>query len=149
MRRWAFLLLISFVLIASGCAGLRSDKQGMNQGLLEPQATLKFNDIPVPSGFKLIPADSYSFESSGVRVGLLRYKGKADPEQVLSFYREQMPMYSWNLLNVIQYGQCIMNFEREQESCIVNMIAKGKNIIITVSVGPKSQYARKQKNTVK
>ncbi len=147
MRIKAFLLACSCVLMLSGCAWTsKQDTQMTNPGLLEPQATLKYNDIPVPARFKLIAQDSYSFESAGVRVGLLKYKGKAEPQQVVNFYKEQMPMYSWNLLNVIEYGQCILNFEREQESCIVNMLAKGKSITLTISVGPKAQFSKKSSN---
>ncbi|MEI6631657.1 MAG: hypothetical protein WCL25_03475 [bacterium] len=147
MRAIIILFLCFSVFMLSGCAGFsKKDRQMSSPGLLEPQVTLKFNDIPVPAGFKLIPQDSYSFESAGVRVGLLKYKGKANPIQVINFYKEQMSMYSWSLLNVIEYGQCILNFEREQESCIVNMLANGKSITLTISVGPKSQYQKKTTN---
>ncbi len=147
MRTIVLLSVCLCVLVLSGCAGLsKQDKQMGNSGLLEPQATLKYNDIPVPAGFKLVAEDSYSFESAGVRVGLLKYKGKARPEQVVNFYKEQMPMYSWSLLNVIEYGQCILNFEREQESCIINMLTKGSIITLTISVGPKSQFPKKSSN---
>ena len=81
-----------------------------------------------------------------MRVGLLKYKGKAQAQQVVNFYREQMPMYNWSLLNVIEYGQCILNFDREQESCIINMLVKGKSITLTISVGPKSQFPKKSSN---
>ncbi len=147
MRTIVLLSVCLCVLVLSGCAGLsKQDKQLGNSGLLEPQATLKYNDIPVPVGFKLVAEDSYSFESAGVRVGLLKYKGKAEPQQVVNFYKEQMPMYSWSLLNVIEYGQCILNFEREQESCIINMFTKGNSITLTISVGPKSQFPKKSSN---
>jgi len=147
MKALIILCLCFSVFMLSGCAGFsKKDRQMGSPNLLEPQVTLKFNDIPVPAGFKLVPQDSYSFESAGVRVGLLKYKGKAQPQQVVNFYKEQMPMYSWGLLNVIEYGQCILNFEREQESCIVNMLANGKSITLTISVGPKAQYPRKTKD---
>lgn len=147
MRTIVLLSVCLCVLVLSGCVGLsKQDKQMGNSGLLEPQATLKYNDIPVPAGFNLVAEDSYSFESAGVRVGLLKYKGKARPEQVVNFYKEQMPMYNWSLLNVIEYGQCILNFEREQESCIINMFTKGNSITLTISVGPKSQFPKKSSN---
>jgi hypothetical protein len=147
MRALVLVFLCSCILALSGCAGLsKQDKQMTNPGLLEPQVTLKYNDIPVPAGFKLVSQDSYSFESAGMRVGLLKYKGKAEAQQVVNFYKEQMPMYSWSLLNAIEYGQCILNFEREQESCIINMLTKGKIITLTISVGPKSQFPKKSSN---
>ena len=98
----------------------------------------------------MLAKDSYSFESSGMRVGLLRYRGKATLEQVVNFYKEQMPMYNWTLLNITEYGDCMMNFEREAESCIVNIVPKGDKMIINISVGPKSPVSpKKAKQAVK
>jgi hypothetical protein len=117
--------------------------------LLEPQATLKFADLPVPAGFRLLPQNSYSFESSGVRVCVLKYQGKASPDLVMSFYKEQMPMYNWTLLNIVEYGDRMMNFDRDNETCIVNLLPKGKTVLITLSVGPKPQLPKKPGKAVK
>ena len=65
--------LLATVFLLAGCATYSTDKdtKANSPGMLEPQAILKFTDIPVPVGLKSIPLDSYSFESSGVRVGVL------------------------------------------------------------------------------
>jgi len=89
--------------------------------MLEPQSILKFSDVPVPVGLKSLPQQSYSFESSGVRVGVLKYRGKNNPDQIVNFYKEQMPMYNWNLVNIVEYGQRMLNFERENETCIITL----------------------------
>ncbi len=121
------------------CAGVsRKDVVPKEESSLEPQAMLKFSDIPTPVGFKFLAEDSYTFESAGIRVGVLRYQGKADVEQVVNFYKDQMPLYNWNLLNAIEYGERLLNFEREQETCIINLSPKGKHISLTISLGPKS-----------
>jgi hypothetical protein len=131
-----YLLLATFLL---GCAGVsKKDAPPKEAAFLEPQAALKFSDIPAPIGFKFLPQDSYTFESAGVRVGVLKYQGEADVEQVVNFYKDQMPLYNWNLLNVVEYGERLLNFDREQETCIINLSSKGRNISITVSLGPKS-----------
>ena len=132
-------LLGCSVLALCSCAGVaKKDASSKEGAFLEPQAALKFNDIPAPTGFKFLPEESYTFESAGVRVGILKYRGKADVEQVVNFYKDQMPLYNWNLLNVMEYGERLLNFEREQESCIINLASKGRNITVTVSLGPKS-----------
>ncbi len=117
---------------------------------LQSQAVLKFPDLPVPLGFRPLPLESYSFENSGTRVAVLRYQGKASSTQVVNFYKEQMPMFNWALLNVIEYGNCMLNFEREAESCIINIAPKGGASIISISLGPKSQtLPKKSKQLVK
>jgi len=142
----AFIALMSFGVTAlCGCAGA-SQKNSLpkEEALLEPQAALKFSDIPVPAGFKFLPRESYSFESAGVRVGALKYQGKADVDQVVNFYKDQMPLYNWNMLNAIEYGERLLNFQREQETCIINLSSKGKHITVTISLGPKSEFKPKK-----
>lgn len=145
-RIFITVLLAFFCFTFIGCAGFaaRQDSPAKTTDLLEPSLALKFSDVPVPADFKLSPKDSYSFETSGVRVGVLKYRGKANPDQVISFYKEQMPMYNWNLLNVVEYGERLLNFERENETCIISLLPKGKAVTITVSLGPKPQIPLKK-----
>ncbi|MBN2830665.1 MAG: hypothetical protein JXL82_00085 [Candidatus Omnitrophica bacterium] len=140
-----YCLLAAIVLLLSGCATTdSSDSKLSSAGSLKPQSILKFSDVPVPAGLKPLPLESYSFESSGVRVGVLKYIGKANPDQVVNFYKDQMPMYNWSLVNIVEYSQRLLNFEREGESCIISMQPKGSSIILTISLGPKSQAAAKR-----
>ncbi len=136
----AALFLLSTVLF--GCASLTN--KGSSAQTLQAQSLLKFPDMPAPVGFKLLAKESYSFESAGMRVGLLKYQGKATLDQVVNFYKEQMPMYNWILLNITEYGDCIMNFDRETETCIINIIPKGNTAIVSMSFGPKSQPTPKK-----
>ena len=153
MKRHAFdVAVLGFFLFGlCGCAGvIAKDKTMEAPGLLEPQSVLKFSDLPIPVGFKLLPEASYSFEGAGVRVAALKYQGKLNPDQVMNFFKEQMPLYNWRLLNVIEYGQRLLNFEREGESCIVNLTAKGNNLTLHIFLGPKANVpGKKGKQIVK
>ena len=140
----------AFVILISGCATLfKKDAQTGIPALLEPSMMLKFADLPYPTGFKLLSKDSYTFESQGVRVAVLRYRGKANADQVVNFYKEQMPMYSWALLNTIEYGERLLNFDRANETCIVSLLPKGSSVTITISVGPKAQIPKKSDRPMK
>lgn len=152
MKAKAYVFVFLSIFFIFGCAGLSKKDGGLskNSSFLEPSNIFKFSDVPIPIGFKPLPQSSYSFESSGVRVGVLKYQGKANADQVVNFYKEQMPMYNWALLNVIEYGERMINFERENESCIITLEPKGSTVIITVSLGPKSQVLpKKPKQPVK
>ncbi|MBU4252236.1 MAG: hypothetical protein KKC39_02665 [Candidatus Omnitrophica bacterium] len=117
------ILCCLLTIILMGCSTLSDNPRSVNTGrtMLEPQSILKFSDVPVPVGLKSLPQQSYSFESSGVRVGVLKYRGKNNPDQIVNFYKEQMPMYNWNLVNIVEYGQRMLNFERENETCIITL----------------------------
>ena len=108
---------------------------------LEPAALLKLGDIPVPSGFIFVPDESYAFQSTNFRAGLLKYRGKAQGEQIVVFFKEQMPMYNWNLVNIVEYGRRMLSFEKEQEACVITIDGKDNRYDITVSIAPRSQAA--------
>ncbi len=142
----SLVLACSCVLGFFGCSTVsRKGSDTQASSYLEPQLSGRFSDIPVPAGLKLVAQESYSFESSGMRVALLKYKGKANPDQTVTFFKEQMPMYGWNLINAIEYGQRILNFDREQETCIMTLASKGNSVTLLISLGPKSQLPRKEK----
>ena len=117
---------------------------------LEPQAILKFTDLPVPVGLKPLPQISYSFQNDGVRVAVLKYQGKENLDRVINFYKEQMPMYNWNLINIIEYGQRLLNFEKDNESCIITVQVAGfwnEDALVIISLGPKSKNLIKESKT--
>ena len=138
-----FLLLAASII---GCSTF-SDTKSTTPDMLEPQGILKFIDVPVPVGLKIMPQQSYSFESSGVRVGILKYQGKSSPDKIITFYKEQMAMYNWGLVNIVEYGQRLMNFERENESCIITIEPRGSSVLLIISLGPKSQNLTKKSKT--
>lgn len=140
------ILIFAFSILSFlGCTTL-SKKEALpkNTGLLEPSPNLRFADIPVPMKFKFLPEDSYAFENAGVRVGILKYQGKANIQQVINFYKEQMELYNWNLLNVTEYGERLLNFERDNETCIISLLPKGSSVHIVVTLGPKSPISTKK-----
>ena len=148
MKSFAKLVFLSTIcclltIALTGCSTTSNSR-------IEPQAVLKFTDVPIPVGLKPLSAAPYSFESSGVRVGVLKYQGKANIDQVINFYKEQMPMYNWNLVNIVEYGQRLMNFERENETCIITLQPAGfwnEDALVTISLGPKSQSSVKKAKT--
>ena len=139
-----------FIFMLIGCQTASKKDSIKTEGLIEPSNFFKFADVPVPNGFKLVQDESFSFENGGVRVGVLKYRGKANQEQLINFYKEQMAMYNWNMLNIIEYGQSVLNFERDSETCIVTLSSKGSADTITISMGPKAQaISKKTKQTLK
>ena len=147
-RKLVFLSAVCYLLSTAltGCSTVSGSR-------LEPQGILKFSDLPIPAGLKPLPQISYSFENAGMRVAVLKYQGKTNIDQVVNFYKEQMPLYNWSLINIIEYGQRLLNFERENETCIITIQVAGfwnEDALVTLSLGPKSQnLSKKAKAPVK
>lgn len=131
------------LLLISGCATTYKDrsydKDSSRDATLDVASLLRFDDVPVPTGFKILDSESFAFQNDATRVGLLKYAGSRHVDQVVWFYKEQMPIYKWNPINIIEYERRILNYEKGSESCIVTIESKGRKSIITIAISPKSR----------
>ncbi|MCM8778825.1 MAG: hypothetical protein NC898_01960 [Candidatus Omnitrophica bacterium] len=132
------LYLSVLLILLMGCASFPIQKTAADKPL-ESAPLLKFSDVPVPQGFKLMANESFIFQNENGRVGLLRYTGSPTADQAVNFYREQMPQYGWFLLNIIEYGRRVLNFEKGEESCIITIEPATTRTLISISLGPKSK----------
>lgn len=133
-----FFIYVLFIFI-SGCATMTGGSAAdTRQGGVAMAKFLKFEDVPVPAGFKFLNNESFTFQNDQMRVGLLKYAGMPDANKVVEFYKDQMPMYNWDLVNVIEYGQRIMNFERPGQSCIITIQPESTRTVIAIAVAPKA-----------
>ena len=144
------ILRISLILIlifsVAGCAAIKGgdlseleEEEGYAPTALAVTAKLRFSDVPVPAGFKLIQNKSFVFQTEGTRVALLKYSGRAKLQDLVDFYKEQMLLCNWELLNVVEYDRSVLNFERGGQTCIITIGSRGMKKIITISVAPKAK----------
>lgn len=142
-----FLLILALLFSLAGCATTTDDRDSFKfdeeetytSAGLAVNPKLRFSDLPVPAGFKLIKDKSFVFQTEQTRVALLKYSGRAKLQDLVDFYKEQMSLYNWQLLNVVEYGKTVLNFERAEQSCIVTIEAGGMKQIISICVAPKSK----------
>lgn len=134
--------MLTLILAAGGCATTGRGPTAVSGEAVKNLAiasTLRFDDIPVPAGFLQLPKESFVFQTESVRAGVLRYEGRADPESVMEFYKQQMTAYNWQPVNTIEFGQKQMSFEKPGQSCVIVIEGTRSKSIVTISVGPKSE----------
>lgn len=143
MKKFYALILIIAILTLSGCAttGSRSSSGVETPKALEVATLLKFQDVPAPHGFKIIPADSFIFDNDITRLGLLKYSGRANASTVVRFYRDQMPLYNWRFINLMEFNTRIINFDRDDQTCTIIVEPRHLNTVVIVSVAPKAGRA--------
>lgn len=140
-RAMTRLLSVTCVALAAGCAIPRAATGVPKPLTVSP--VLKFDDVPVPARFTLRAEQSFAFQNEEVRVGMLRYAGPADSEQVIAFYREQMPVFQWTLVNAVEAAPAVLNFEKAGQSCIILVYRKGRRTELSVDLAPKSGRPRR------
>ena len=141
IRRWH--AGMAAVLLLAGCASTSATStERAPAAPLQTSALLKFADVPVPVGFQLVDNESFAFQNEITRVGLLKYRGRPDVDRVVQFYREQMPLHQWTLLNLLEYESRVLNFEKPDQTCIVTVGRFGDRTQVTIAVAPKGGAAR-------
>jgi hypothetical protein len=139
--------------LIAGCVTLPpKDSTGdteKNKMSLSVASILKFEDIPVPSGFKLLDKESFAFQNDKSRVALLKYYGGQNAEHILMFYKEQMASFNWSLVNIIEYDKKVLNYENSEESCIITIQPQGGKSMVTVALSPKSRPIKPEKDKTK
>ncbi|MFH1868583.1 MAG: hypothetical protein ABH843_06395 [Candidatus Omnitrophota bacterium] len=138
-----------FITLLSGCAttGSGGAESDGSSKMLDVAMALRFEDVPVPNGFRAVTNESFIFQNDALRVGILKYAGRAYADQVVNFYKDQMPLYGWRFLNMLEYGRRIINFDREDQTCIVVIEPAKLNTYITVTVAPKAGRSSSYKST--
>lgn len=77
-------------------------------------------DLPVPANMKIKKSVSDSYEGAGTRDVDYTYTGRVDIRRVHRFYREQMPLNRWQMLNDnYSQGEYWMTFQKNKELCTV------------------------------
>lgn len=143
MKKLLYLSLVTccLSLTLAGCTTMSgsSSYSGSDDTSLDVAAMLRLNDVPVPAGFKVLNTESFAFQNDVIRVALLKYTGSKTADQVVAFYKQQMPMYNWSPINIIEYERRMLNYEKSGESCIVTIEGKGRKSILTIAISPKSR----------
>ncbi len=127
-----------------GCATASSTSKSGGEGEsasspkeLGVAAVLKFDDVPIPSGFRMLPDQSFSFQNDVTRVGILKYAGRANAQRVIHFYQEQMPIYQWQFINLIEYDKSLLNFEKMDQVCTVTVEGGITKTNLVIAIAPK------------
>ncbi|MBU4304816.1 MAG: hypothetical protein KJ893_04220 [Candidatus Omnitrophica bacterium] len=119
---------------------------------MEISSQLRFDDTPVPSGFSLDRKGSFVFQNDETRMGTMTYIGKTDLGALIKFYKRNMALNGWVLMNSVEFDKVILNFEKDKEGCIVMLEKSGMGkSVITLSLSPlsKAGIAIKEKDKKK
>jgi hypothetical protein len=93
-------------------------------------------DVPVPNGFRYKDAGSYIFDRN-YRVARLRYSGTPHMDEVVGFFKEQMPLSRWILVREQGDGPRQLYFQNEIEDMRISVDREGGITSIDIDISPK------------
>jgi hypothetical protein len=138
------LIVIFALAILNGCSSVPSRRITETGEIITVEkplgvsTILRFEDVPIPAGFSIIREQSFIYQDASIRVGLLRYSGWAKPNQIIAFLKSQMPLYNWNLVNVVEFGDTHMSFMKNDENCTITIEALAAKSLINIVISPKA-----------
>lgn len=100
----ASLLTGALLLAFPGCVDADNGGQWTTVDSTIPQGDValyrdvQFQDVPVPAGYAISPTESYSFQGSMSRSGVIHYYGPLDWSSALDFYRSELPANGWQIV---------------------------------------------------
>ena len=142
------LLLIILCLNGASCTSIPSRRVSQSGEMVAVEkplgvaATLRFEDVPIPAGFNIVRDQSFVYQDSAIRVGLLRYTGRANASQIILFFKSQMTLYNWSIMNVVEFGNITLNFIKGEESCVITVEPLTTKSLVNIVISPKSGTLR-------
>ena len=134
--------LIVFAAALFAVAGCETVQHGTTT--LDPTRSVsiarsQFDDIPVPEGLQIITLGnrSFTYERGVVRVGRLEYSGPVAGDDVVGFYRANMPLqpYGWTLTEEKREdASTSMPFRKGSAKCVLSISLGTRNSTLTIDV---------------
>ena len=137
------LFIMGLITIFSACAMMKQNTTENSSlpvsGSTQQVANLTFEDLPVPSKMILDRDNSFVYETSDYRTGILFYNGNMSVVDVANFYKTEMPKYNWNLVNSLEYKKgSQLIFEKPGWIAVIRIESTWQNSSkLVITIGPK------------
>lgn len=108
------------------------------KGLIETPVAKNYQapDVPVPANFEYRADKSWAYVTGSVRTTSIKYLGSARTEDLLEFYRKQMPQSGWmEKMTLGVDSKKAVGFQKNYEQCRIIIDQKGSETHLTVELG--------------
>jgi len=93
-------------------------------------------DVPVPANFMHDQKNSSAYVSATVRTTSIKYVGSARTDELIEFYRRQMPAFGWMEASAlgVENKQTIV-FQKNREKCEILIEQKPSETHLYIKIG--------------
>ncbi len=123
-----------------GCKNLLSSRTVTEQKPESTQAVLTsyhFDDVPLPPGMTLNRKESFLYETTATKAGLLIYEGKGEMEKLSNFFKQEMPKNGWRLVSNFELYNVMLTFIKDGWSSIIYILPQDSEMKrLETRVGP-------------
>ena len=127
-KRGSLVCLVSLLLLGLGCATLQKSEntsretEGKKSEIKGPAPVYyDFADILIPAELSLDKKNSFVYSTPSFSAGVLVFEGYVQGESLVNFFTTNMPKDGWTLKSSFRYRRVILNFEKDQRSCLISV----------------------------
>jgi hypothetical protein len=120
--------LVLLLLLGFGCTTLQKSEdtsretEGKKSEIKGPAPVYyDFADILIPAELSLDKKNSFVYSTPSFSAGVLVFEGYVQGESVVNFFTTNMPKDGWILKSSFRYRRVILNFEKDQRSCLISV----------------------------
>jgi len=142
------IMILSFVVSCSFNNSAVESSTSVSQANQQQIANLTFEDLPVPTSMVLNRENSFVYETSNYRTGVLYYTGNMSPVELSNFYKSEMSKYNWTLVSSIDYKSGSQLIFEKPGWITVIRCEKGsfQNSRLIITIGPKGESSSSTQN---
>ncbi len=96
-----------------------------------------FEDVPVPCELNLDKEESFIYQTTNFKAGVLVFSGRVDASSVVTFFATTLPRENWKLLGGFRYHRSILAFEKGSRICLVNVKESALKTHVEIYVAPR------------
>lgn len=135
--RWMGVCVLAIATVWAGCnsPGGSGPGEGITASAVRDPI---IQDIPKPSGFRLVDKNSQAYISGQYRIAKCEYVGPTERTAVKRFYEEYMPSAGFELrTSSMDRGTYTLVFESDREMCTVRIGPNGAKTLLNIELGPR------------
>lgn len=131
-----------------GCASI-SPKEG---GTASSETALRgsfsgFEDVLIPSDISVDRKKSQVYSAGKVKVGLLTFKGRVEPDSLADFFQNNLPRNGWKLMTSLKDRDHTLIFLKDDRVCLITISETWFTSVCEVRVGLVEKGAEPTKGT--
>jgi hypothetical protein len=139
-RRLSFVFLVFFLFsILAACATTKKEGTPSSTEESARASYYDFDDIRIPSEMKVDKKDSFVYTSGRLKVGLLTFSGRVEPDSLAGFFQNNMPRDGWRLVSTLKFRRTMLIFLKEERVCVMTIKESIFSTTLDVWVGPIEQ----------
>jgi hypothetical protein len=129
-------LLLSAQWALIGCASTPPKEGGAASSETALRASFSgFEDVLIPSDISVDRKKSQVYSAGKVKVGLLTFKGRVEPDSLADFFQNNLPRNGWKLMTSLKDREHTLIFLKDDRVCLISIGETWFSTVCEVRVG--------------